>query len=50
MVIEIIVTIIIIFSALYIFIKNIKKKSKAGGGCDCGSCSSHCPSHTKKIK
>ena len=50
MVIEIVITVIIIFLALYIFIKNIKKKSKPGGGCDCGSCSTKCPTYIKKSK
>lgn len=42
---EIIVTSLIVISAVYIFYKNIKKKSS--GKCDCGSCSNHC-THYKK--
>lgn len=45
MFIEIVVTSIIVASSAYILYKNIKKK--ATGGCDCGSCSSHCPSYKK---
>lgn len=45
MLIEILVTIILAAFAAHILYKNIKKK--ASGGCDCGSCSSHC-AHYKK--
>jgi hypothetical protein len=46
--IEIVITLGIASAAIYIFAKNLKKKSKPG--CDCGSCSQHCPSYktTKK--
>ncbi len=47
MLIEILIAGILVASASYILYKNIKKKSS--GGCDCGSCSSHC-SHYKKNK
>lgn len=45
MVVQIIITGIIAFAAVYILYKNIKKKSS--GGCHCDSCSSHCPSYKK---
>lgn len=41
---EIIITILIVLAAVFIFVGNLKKKAKSGG-CDCGSCSSHCPSY-----
>ncbi|MHC1683765.1 MAG: FeoB-associated Cys-rich membrane protein [Clostridiaceae bacterium] len=37
----------IIGCAGYILFKNLKKKT-TGGGCDCGSCSSHCPQYDDK--
>ena len=45
MAIQIIVTGVIALSAVYILYKSMKKKST--GGCDCGSCSAHCPSYKK---
>lgn len=48
MLIEIIVTLAIVFVAGYILFKSLKKKSI--GGCECGSCSSHCPSYNKNKK
>lgn len=47
MIIEILITALIAIFAVYILGKNIKKKA-SGGGCDCGSCSSHCPSYKDK--
>lgn len=47
--VEIIITIGIAALAVYIFAKNIKKKSKSGG-CDCGSCSAHCPEYKTNKK
>lgn len=44
--VEIIITAFIVAGAIFIFAKNIKKKAKSGG-CDCGSCSSSCPSYKK---
>lgn len=46
--IEIIIAGAIACVAVYIFVKSIRKKSTSG--CDCGSCSSKCPSYkdTKK--
>lgn len=43
--IEIIIAIIIIASALFLFVKNIKKKSC--GDCGCGNCNKSCcpPEH-----
>ncbi|MCD2345746.1 MULTISPECIES: FeoB-associated Cys-rich membrane protein [Clostridium] len=41
MILELIITALIIFTALFIFIKNIKKSSH--GSCNCSSC----PSKTK---
>lgn len=49
MVIEILVTLLIIAAAGYIFFKDLKKSTS--GKCNCGSCSSSCPmykNHTKK--
>ena len=40
---EILATIVIALLASFIIYKNIKKSSK--GGCNCGSCSSHCPKY-----
>jgi ferrous iron transport protein B len=45
MLIEILVASILAVSATYMLYKNIKKK--ASGGCDCGSCSSHCSRYKK---
>jgi hypothetical protein len=47
-IVEVVITLGIATAAVYIFVKNIKKKSQAG--CDCGSCSEHCPNYktTKK--
>ncbi|AFK85118.1 MULTISPECIES: FeoB-associated Cys-rich membrane protein [Thermoanaerobacterium] len=41
MVVEIIITSIIVVSAVFILYKNIKKSTS--GQCNCGSCSSSCP-------
>ncbi|HHV73200.1 MAG TPA: FeoB-associated Cys-rich membrane protein [Thermoanaerobacterium sp.] len=41
MVVEIIITSIIVVSAIFILYKNIKKSTS--GQCNCGSCSSSCP-------
>lgn len=43
--IEIIIAILIIAAALFLFIRSIKKKSC--GGCDCGNCTKSCcpPEH-----
>jgi hypothetical protein len=46
--IEIIITVLIAISAVFIFVKNIKKKSK--NGCDCGSCSAQCPNYKEARK
>ncbi|EET86012.1 conserved hypothetical protein [Clostridium carboxidivorans P7] len=46
MLIEILVTVVLVAFAARILYKNIKKKSS--GGCDCGSCSSHCAHYNKK--
>jgi heterodisulfide reductase subunit C len=46
MVIEIIITAVIVVSAVVLFTKSMKKK--ASGGCDCGHCSASCS--VKKIK
>lgn len=43
---EFIISGVIIAAAVYIFYKNIKKKSS--GTCDCGSCSRHCPQYKNK--
>lgn len=39
-IVEIIVTILIIAAALFLFVKSMKKKSS--GQCDCGHCSESC--------
>ena len=50
--IEIIIAVLIIASALFLFIKSIRKKSS--GDCDCGNCTKSCcpPEHKtpKQIK
>ncbi|MBM7871117.1 ferrous iron transport protein B [Clostridium pascui] len=46
MIIQYIITAAIVGSAVYILYKNIKNKGQ--GKCDCGSCSSHCPSYKKR--
>lgn len=38
---EIFITILIAALSAFILVKSAKKK--ISGGCDCGSCSSHCP-------
>ncbi|WP_084284219.1 FeoB-associated Cys-rich membrane protein [Clostridium lundense] len=45
MTLQIVITSVIVISAVYILYKNIK--NKATGKCDCGSCSSHCSSYKK---
>lgn len=45
MILQIILTSVIVLTAVYILYTNIKNKSQ--GKCDCGSCSSHCPSYKK---
>ncbi|KAJ53522.1 ferrous iron transport protein B [Clostridium tetanomorphum] len=45
MALQIGITSAIVVFAVYILYKNIK--NKANGKCDCGSCSSHCPSYKK---
>lgn len=45
MMLQIILTSVIVLSAVYILYKNIKNKSQ--GKCDCGSCSAHCPNYKK---
>ncbi|MBE6044404.1 MULTISPECIES: FeoB-associated Cys-rich membrane protein [Clostridium] len=44
---EIIITAAIAGFAIYILVKNVKKKA-SGEGCNCGSCSSHCPVYKDK--
>ncbi|QGU95778.1 FeoB-associated Cys-rich membrane protein [Clostridium bovifaecis] len=44
---EILITAVIAGFAIYVLVKNAKKKA-SGGGCDCGSCSSHCPVYKDK--
>lgn len=44
---EIFITVLIAFLAIFILARSTKKKIK-GGGCDCGSCSSHCPVYEEK--
>lgn len=43
---EILVTLIIVALAAYIIFKTVRKSSK--GGCNCGSCSDHCPMYEDK--
>lgn len=43
---EIVITLVIVASATYILLKNLK--SKKNGGCNCGSCSSKCPIYKEK--
>jgi len=45
---EIIITLIIVALAGTILYKSVNKSSK--GGCNCGSCSSNCPSYKEKGK
>lgn len=40
---EIIITVIVITIAIFIFYKNLKKSTS--GECNCGSCSSGCPKY-----
>ncbi|WP_370830553.1 FeoB-associated Cys-rich membrane protein [Clostridium sp.] len=42
---EIFITALLVIASGYILFKNIKKSSK--GGCNCGSCSSHCSKYKK---
>jgi hypothetical protein len=46
--IEIVLTVLIVSLAVYIFVKSIRKKSKSG--CDCGSCSAQCPNYKEARK
>lgn len=41
---EIIITVIVITIAIFIFYKNLKKSTS--GECNCGSCSASCPKNT----
>ncbi|MDI3311506.1 MAG: FeoB-associated Cys-rich membrane protein [Thermoanaerobacterium sp.] len=41
MIIEVIVTVAIVATAVFILYKNLKKSTS--GQCNCGSCSSSCP-------
>ncbi|SKA74991.1 Virus attachment protein p12 family protein [Clostridium sp. USBA 49] len=43
---EIIITILLLALAIFIFYKNFKKSTK--GECNCGSCSSSCPMYNKE--
>ena len=43
---EIIITIAIVASAVYLLYRNIKRKAE--GKCDCGSCTSKCPKYDNK--
>ncbi|MCY6370918.1 FeoB-associated Cys-rich membrane protein [Clostridium ganghwense] len=43
---EMFITILLIALAIFILVKSAKKK--ISGGCDCGSCSSHCPMYDEK--
>lgn len=43
---EIIITILLLGIAIFIFYKNLKKSTK--GECNCGSCSSSCPMYNKE--
>lgn len=43
--VEIIITAVIVVAAGLILYKNVQKKSK--GQCDCGCCTSKCPSYKK---
>ncbi|WP_459834817.1 FeoB-associated Cys-rich membrane protein [Clostridium carnis] len=45
---EILITLVIVAVAAFIIFRSIRKSSK--GGCNCGSCSSHCPSYKNKKK
>lgn len=47
MVVEILITAGIAIFAIAILVRSAKKKA-SGGGCECGSCSSHCPSYKDK--
>lgn len=40
---------LILAFSCYILYKNIRKKASSSG-CDCGSCSSHCPHYDTKGK
>jgi ferrous iron transport protein B len=42
---ELIATLIIVVTAVVILVRSIKRKAKTG--CDCGSCSGHCPNFKK---
>lgn len=43
MLIEIIITVLVIAIAVFIFYKNLKKSTS--GECNCGSCSAGCPKY-----
>ena len=43
---EILITLVIVAFAAYIIFRTIRKSSK--GGCNCGSCSNHCPMYEEK--
>ena len=43
---EILITALIIITAIYIIYRNISKSSK--GECNCGSCSASCPKYNKQ--
>lgn len=44
---EILITVLIAAFAVFILVRSAKKKIK-GDGCECGSCSSHCPMYEEK--
>lgn len=43
---ELIITLVIVGFAAVVLYKSVNKSSK--GGCNCGSCSSNCPSYKDK--
>jgi FeoB-associated Cys-rich membrane protein len=44
--VEILITLIIVAFAGFTIYKTVRKSSK--GGCNCGSCSNHCPMYEDK--
>ena len=38
---EILIVVLLATLSIFIIVRNFKQKA-SGGGCDCGSCSSHC--------
>jgi hypothetical protein len=46
MYVEIFITAVIVTAAAIIFVRNLRKKSKAK--CDCGSCGSRCGNYKEK--